>query len=158
MKYHLNKKGFTLIELLVVVAIIGILAAVGVVAYSGYTSGSKKSSAKSNHSAIVKFMSSELLKCEIGESTVMNGQLNCPVTNSIQIIQAIHKTAAGVSENFKNPFNTNESAINITWFNYNDDKNLGRTLMGQNAWNNVLIATCHELPCSNADNLSLIHI
>ena len=62
----MNKKGFTLIELLVVVAIIGILAAVGVVAYSGYTSGAKKSAAKSNHNAIVTYIMIYLLNtCNI---------------------------------------------------------------------------------------------
>ena len=55
-----KQKGFTLIELLVVVAIIGILAAVGVVAYSGYTSSAKKSAAKSNHAAVLKYVAAEM--------------------------------------------------------------------------------------------------
>ena len=55
-----NNKGFTLIELLVVVAIIGILAAVGTVAYQGYTEGAKKSTSKSNHASVVKYIVAEI--------------------------------------------------------------------------------------------------
>ena len=154
----MKRNGFTLIELLVVVAIIGILAAVGVVAYNGYTSSAKKSAAKSNHSAIVKFMAAEIQKCNLGESSVMSGQLACPITNSSQIITAIHKSAAGISTSFKNPFNTAESAIDKSWYDYNNDRNLGRTLMGQNAWNNVLLATCFETPCSNAKNRTISYV
>ncbi len=62
----MNSKAFTLIELLVVVAIIGILAAVGVVAYNGYTASAKEKTVLSNYSMVKKYISSELMKCEIG--------------------------------------------------------------------------------------------
>ena len=70
-------KAFTLIELLVVVAIIGILAAVGVVAYNGYTSSAKKNSSIANFKNVAKYISNEVMKCEIGENKVMNGNLDC---------------------------------------------------------------------------------
>ena len=61
-----KQKGFTLIELLVVVAIIGVLAAVGVVAFSGFIENSKINTVKANHKSVVKFIQTELMKCNLG--------------------------------------------------------------------------------------------
>jgi len=68
-----KNKGFTLIELLVVVAIIGTLAAVGVVAYNGYTAAAKKNSSKAIHANIVKYIASELAKCNLSSDSEIFG-------------------------------------------------------------------------------------
>lgn len=61
-----KKNGFTLIELLVVVAIIGILAAVGIVAFNGFLGNARSNATQSNHAAIIKFISSNLVRCNMG--------------------------------------------------------------------------------------------
>ena len=111
-KRNKNSKGFTLIELLVVVAIIGILAAVGVVAYSGYTASAKKSSAKSNHATVLKYIAAETQKCNIGESTAMkdsagSDQLTCSSRKTAAIIDT---AAAAALNGFKNPYGTVDSS------------------------------------------------
>ena len=70
-------KAFTLIELLVVVAIIGILAAVGVTTFGGFQEKAKVSAAKANHKSLVKYITNEVMKCSLGDSTAMEGNLDC---------------------------------------------------------------------------------
>ena len=62
----MKHRAFTLIELLVVVAIIGILAAVGVTTFGGFQEKAKVAAVKDMHGQVIKFVSTELMKCSLG--------------------------------------------------------------------------------------------
>ena len=143
-----NQKGFTLIELLVVVAIIGILAAVGVVAYSGYTAGAKKQAAKSNHSAVAKYIAAELQKCNLGETKVMSDNLTCASRTAKTITTASIKALS----DFKNPHNTSVGAIRES-ASSTKDADVGYTsVAANNSGKAVIVRTCNSTACSSADN------
>ena len=105
-----NNKGFTLIELLVVVAIIGILAAVGTVAYTGYTGAAKKNSSKSIHANVVKYVASELAKCNLDPgSRIFGGTATCTST-ATDIVTALTTEATSPMQD-KNPYSPGTAAV-----------------------------------------------
>ena len=146
----MKRNGFTLIELLVVVAIIGILAAVGVVAYSGYTSGAKKSAANSNHQAVVKYITTEVLKCSIGESTAMDGELDCSKSGTSNWKDIVAQTAVKVlNRNFKNPYDTSKSPLSHGG-NITNDTDVGYNRL-RSPGTTIKVWTCVKTPCSGTE-------
>ena len=159
----MKQKAFTLIELLVVVAIIGILAAVGVVAYNGYTGAAKVNATKSNHKTAVKYVSSEIVKCNLGEDKIFEGNLNCsdlnPSKTRTAVVTVLQKT-------FKNAYQPNNkskdysSGISYGCGAYNNF-NLGIICFYGEQFNNkilLFVEVCFQESCNDSKNILLSKI
>ena len=143
-------KAFTLIELLVVVAIIGILAAVGVVAYNGYTASAKANAVKSNHSAVIKYITSEVMKCNLGSTDIFEGNLKCSDLRSSG--QIPRKAAIVLDKIFKNPINSNKNYAIATSGSVNANQNIGDIFV-LSSHPSLKIEACFQLECNNSNNI-----
>ena len=146
----MNNKAFTLIELLVVVAIIGILAAVGVTTFNGFQEKAKISTVKANQNMIVRYIASETMKCDLGETIIMEGNLSCVLMQRSQGNIPV-PLAAVFDKKIKNPFNSQPSPIGTSG-SVNGNQNIG-VIFIVDYGNRVLgVEACFRLNCSDANN------
>ena len=160
-------KAFTLIELLVVVAIIGILAAVGVTTFGGFQEKAKISATKANFKMIQKYISLEILKCELSEPAIMqrdNGSsLNCSGITYGKIIPHLQqlfntdKKLISAYTNLSYVRNTGPStnsssigSIHLNGISHDKTFNPGATPNLDN--NDIRLTSCFKEPCSDSNN------
>ena len=155
-KKKLSFGAFTLIELLVVVAIIGILAAVGVVAYNGYTGAAKVNAAKTNYKNVIRWVKTELVKCNAGLSDTMfvSNPKSCPMTHSNTFGSGLNNAClapGGVFNQIKNPYKPTERACDWS-ISYKNDNDVGKIYFSQKNATDMRFSSCWKTPCSSSDN------
>tara|TARA_Y100001958_G_scaffold63529_1_gene42727 strand:- start:490 stop:975 length:486 start_codon:yes stop_codon:yes gene_type:complete len=152
----MRRNGFTLIELLVVVAIIGALAAVGVVAYNGYTNAARINAVKANLNSVYKYISAEIMKCELGEETILEGYRPCAGFNSTAQINAMVNSYGDVIfSNYSDPYtgikNCQTSTTNCVVRGSNEFK-LGKISLDAVSEKKLIFKTCIAKPCNDSSN------
>ena len=158
----MKRSGFTLIELLVVVAIIGILAAVGVVAYNGYTASAKVSSIKANFKTVTKYVSAELMKCNLGNEYFFNdadkyklicgtGQHSAGSVSS-STMYMLDSRQKGFMDKSVSTNKGSNVMINDRWRGQSiPDDHLGHIIINSQSWP-MIIRSCFKTPCSDTKN------
>ena len=146
----MKQKGFTLIELLVVVAIIGILAAVGTVAYQGYTSAAKAAVVKSQHAKVKKYINNELAKCYMGETEVMDGNLQCEGREYQDIVDAVIASFSDLEHVYVKGATVVTDGGSYSNNATKDDSGSKGYIRLQSPYHpstHILIGTCYQNPC-----------
>ena len=143
-------------ELMIVIVIIGILATVGMVMFGGQAEKAKIAAAKSNHKSVVKYISVEVMKCELGETSVMDGELLCSNANiGIKIAEAALRNAnTSKTLSFKNPYDTKVLALRKqSGHTTGADADVGYiTVGGHNTIPLVAVNGCVALKCDPTPN------
>ena len=109
------------------------------------TKSAYTSAVKTIHAQTIKYISSELDKCRLGDATAMNGLLNCSEYNAETVMVAILKTSLD-----KNPFNTTYNAVRSSSSNTKDE-DVGYVSLSSSG-SNIIIKSCNKTPCKKEEN------
>ncbi len=118
---------------------------VGFIAYNGMVQSAKDHATKSNHAQTVKYISAEIQKCSLGETTAMDGNLTCSELNATNVVDAAAKTLTD-----KNPFDAAKLSIRLSSSNTNNE-DVGYVSLSASG-SDIIIKTCIKTPCKKEEN------
>ena len=135
----------------------------GVVAYNGYTKSAKIAAAKANHKTVVKYVSSEIMKCDLGEDKIFEGNLNCSQVHPGSVAEAAVKVLKEQFTNAHQPNNKNKDySSGISYgCRANTNFNLGIICFYGEQFNNKIllyIEVCFQESCNDSKNILLSKI
>ena len=151
----MKQRAFTLMELMIVIVIIGILSAIGMVMFGGQAEKARVNVTKANLAIIKKYIKTELMKCELGETIVMDGNLNCG-----HIISANSIMLASVKAlvDYKNPYKNFQSAV-TDGGGHDSDPDAGFIrLVSCCSDFKLMILYCYKKPCTDSGNREISYI
>ena len=151
-------KAFTLMELMIVIVIIGILSAVGMVMFGDQTGKAKAAAVKTQQTNVIKYIMFETKKCDLGETTAMDGNLNCSslnVENPVPIVLIAAEKA--LKDKLKNPVNPSAPSIcsapsgtcNVYRYSTKNKDSPGVINLRTHGPTTMHVATCVAEPCSS---------
>ena len=146
----MNHRAFTLMELMIVIVIIGILAAGSLVIFGDKSEKAKIAVTKANHKSVVKFITYELMQCNMGETTVMSGNLTC----SGRTVQKAITASVNALSDFKNPYGEPNKGVHdkddkavTDGGSYSSDHGVGYVRLQNQSAKVLRIGTCYAIPC-----------
>ena len=70
-----------------------------------------KSAAQSNHKSVVKYITSEVMKCSMGEAKAMDNNLDCSKQGTYNWKDNVADAVEAALSDFKNPYDTSQSSV-----------------------------------------------
>ena len=111
----------------------------------GHPVGVKLTEIKSIHKKTITYITVEMMKCSMGETTTMDGNLTCSELNAANVAAAAAKTLTD-----KNPYSIKNNAVRISTSNTKDEDVGFVNLSASDS--NVIVKSCHKKPCKKSDN------
>ena len=118
---------------------------IGMLAYHGMAQYTKVHATKSNHGQTVKYISAEIRKCSLGDTSAMDGSLTCSELNAANVVAAAAKMLTD-----KNSYSPKNNATRISTSN-TLNKDVGYINLSVSG-SVVVVKSCHKKPCSDKNN------
>ena len=146
----MKHRAFSLMELMIVIVIIGILAAGSLVIFGDKGEKAKIAVTKANHKSVVKFIAYELMQCNMGETSVMSGNLTC----SGRTVQKAITASVNALSDLKNPYGEPNKGVHdkddkavTDGGSYSSDHGVGYVRLQTFSAKVIRIGTCYAIPC-----------